>query len=63
MDDQIPVNYDTIEQLFCLKTIEQEAKGQMKTHVPTKVCQHVLYYRCETHNLMSYSALKRLTNA
>ncbi|WAQ98029.1 INF2-like protein [Mya arenaria] len=37
MDDQIPVNYDTIEQLFCLKTIEHEAKGPVKQHVPSKV--------------------------
>ncbi|KAL4230753.1 hypothetical protein ACF0H5_011128 [Mactra antiquata] len=37
MDDQIPVNYDIIEQLFCQKQIEQSQKSEQSTKVPTKV--------------------------
>ena len=38
MDDQIPVNYDTIEQLFCQKQIEEsKTSGHVAKYVPTKV--------------------------
>lgn len=37
MDDKIPVNYDTIEQLFCQKQIEESVKLASTKHVPTEV--------------------------
>lgn len=37
MDDLIPVNYDTIEQLFCQKQIESDSVGVPAKQVPTKV--------------------------
>jgi hypothetical protein len=45
MDDQIPVNYDTIEQLFCLKQDDEKAGADSpaKQNTPTKVCLNRAY--------------------
>ena len=39
MGDEIPVNYDTIEQLFCQKELNKPDKADGPSHkvVPTKV--------------------------
>ncbi|XP_052276568.1 inverted formin-2-like isoform X5 [Dreissena polymorpha] len=37
MDDKIPVNYNTIEQLFCLKQDDDRTDSPAKQNVPTKV--------------------------
>ena len=43
MGDEIPVNYDTIEQLFCQKEIAKSTTdGPMQKIIPTKVCFHVM---------------------
>ena len=43
MGDEIPVNYDTIEQLFCQKEIAKSTTdGPLQKIIPTKVCFHVM---------------------
>ena len=46
MDDEIPVNYDTIEQLFCQKEISKSTTdAPVHKVIPTKVGLYILHLR------------------